>query len=151
MSDFKVQVQTLYGIMDTTEQLEFALQQAAEGVYAVKRNLLAQVRQRERIDSRLNTAAQSLKTQQKSIGRAVSAGRQVAALYEKTEQSLLNWEAVGVGKKVGKDNPNPFDIGDLLNWKNAWKLIGSVGIAGQIAKLPSSLWSGNIFEVSKDI
>ena len=83
MSDFKVQVQTLYGIMDTTEQLEFALQQAAEGVYAVKRNLLAQVRQRERIDSRLNTAAQSLKTQQKSIGRAVSAGRQVAALYEK--------------------------------------------------------------------
>lgn len=89
MSEFKVQVQNLSGIMDSTERLESILQQAENSVTSVKRNLRAQIRQRERIDSRLTAIAEQLGTQRQSVGCAVSTGRQVVGFYQETEQNLL--------------------------------------------------------------
>lgn len=92
MSEFKVRVQDLYGIMDSTQQLENVIQEAASDVQAVKRNLRLQVRQRERIDSRLNAAARQLERHRQSMDRTVGTGRDVAGLYEKTEQGVLRMD-----------------------------------------------------------
>lgn len=89
MSEFKVRVQNLYSTMDSMEQLETVLKQSANEVLTIKRNLTAQIRQRERIDNRLVAASNQLGTQGQSVGRAVSVGRQVAALYQENEEHLI--------------------------------------------------------------
>lgn len=93
MSEFKVRIQNLNSAMDSTQQLESVLKQAADSVQSIKRNLRAQVRQRERIDSRLSFAAEQLLTEKQSIRRVVLVGRQAAELYQKNEEHLLNVSA----------------------------------------------------------
>jgi len=151
VSEFKVQVQNLYGAMDSMEALETILQQAADGVCSVKRNLRAQVRQRERIDSRLNSTADQLKAQRQSVGRAVSVGRQAAGLYEKTEAQLLNIKAGATAEANPEIEEPPFSFDKLFNWDNLWKLVGSVGPAGQFSKTIASFANGKFWDGAKDI
>ena len=153
MSEFKVQVQNLFGAMDSTEQLESILQQAKNSVISVKRNLRAQIRQRERIDSRLTAIAEQLGTQRQSVGRAVSTGRQIAGFYQETEQMLLGLKtgATPPMNESGKGDKTPFAPKDLLSSKNLWKLIGQAGIVGQISKAVASFPTGDAFGTAKDI
>lgn len=151
MSDFKVQVQNLYGTMDSMEALEAVLQQVADGVYSVKANLRVQIRQRERIDTRLSSSANQLKTQRQVVRRVVSVGRQTAELYEKTEKQLLNIKAATSAVADPETEEQPFSIGGILNWTNLWKMVGGVGVVGQIAKTIASFWEGDFWEFSKDI
>lgn len=153
MSEFKIQVQNLYGVMDSTEQLEVILQQVAEGVQSVKRSLRAQIRQRERIDSRLTTMVQQLDTQKQLVQQVVSVGRQVADYYLEAEQGILELrqEPTSTEKSNKASDSVPFDLGDLLNQKNLWKLVGQAGIVGNCAKVVASFTSGDGCGIAKDI
>lgn len=89
MNGFKVQVPNLYTAMDTEQQLEGVLQQAANGVMSVKRNLRVQIRQRERIDNQLETIVRQIEAQGRSVKRVAGVGRQAAEEYQRTEEILL--------------------------------------------------------------
>ncbi len=89
MSSFKINVHTMNNVMDSAEQLETVLQQTADSVYSVKRNLLAQIQQREQIDHRLLSTANQLMAQRQSLGRVINVGRQAARLYQENEERLL--------------------------------------------------------------
>lgn len=152
MSEFKIRVQDLYGIMDSTEALEAVLQQAADGVQSVKRGLRAQVRQRERIDSRLVSTIQQLEKQRQSVGRIVSVGRQAAGLYQDTERALLGLKPGTVPEKGGDGEEKiPFAMADLFPLKDLWKLVGEAGVAGRGFKLGTSLGSAEWWDAGKDV
>lgn len=153
MSEFRVQVQSLYNIMDTTELLESVLQQASDSVMSVKKNLRAQIRQRERVDSRLTMSSQQLESQRLALTRVVSTGRQVADFYQHTEQELLGLQ-VGLASSAnnsGETAKTPFALGDLFTLENLWKVVGQAGVVGQTAKAVSSFSSGDASETFKDI
>lgn len=95
MSEFKVYVQNLTETLNSVEPVESILQQTISEVSAVKRNLRVQIRQRQRIDSRLSTTARQLEAQRQSVVRMVKGGRQVVDLYQQTENQLLNTVANG--------------------------------------------------------
>lgn len=153
MSEFRVQVQNLFGVMDSAEQLESILQQARNNVMSVKRNLRAQIRQRERIDSRLTAIAEQFDAQRQAVGRAVSTGRQAADFYQETELLLLGLKtgATPLVDESSEHGKMPFASEDLFSLKNLWKLVGQAGIVGQITKAVASFPNGDSFGTAKDI
>lgn len=133
MSEFKVRVQDLYSVMDSAEGLETILLQASESVNAVKRNLRVQIRQRERIDSRLTAASRQLEAQRLALGRVVGTGRRAARLYEDTERRLLNMKA---RRQQGGESPwELFELDNLFSMDNLKDLIGETGVLGSILNM----------------
>lgn len=95
MSEFKVRIDSLNGTMDAIAQMESVLRQTAGSVSQIKRDLNVQIRQRERIDSRLIQISRQLEAQGQGLGRTARAGRQAASLYQKNEQQLLQTSKSG--------------------------------------------------------
>lgn len=103
MPEFEVKVQSLQNISSRQAQLAGQLNECAAETENILRGLTMQIRQRERIDSRLREMKTAMERQSRAVSNLASTGEAIAALYQKTEDenSQQNpWNNWGLGMAV---------------------------------------------------
>lgn len=128
MSEFKVDLQKLNTVLNDQERMLPVLEQSTQEIRSIKSSLRMELRQRERIDSRLNSAALSTETHRGALRRWVDVGRQAYELYRLNEEDLVNLRA---GSSAS---------GQAAAGENAW-LYEEIQFAGQtMTKLELIQW-----------
>lgn len=111
MPEFEVKVQSLQNISSRQAQLAGQLNECAAETENILRGLTMQIRQRERIDSRLREMKTSMERQSRAVSNLARTGEAIAALYQKTEdensqQNLWNdW-----GLRMVEIDPSIFNL-----------------------------------------
>lgn len=85
MPEFEVKVQSLRNISSRQAQLAGQLNECAAETENILRGLTMQIRQRERIDSRLREMKTTMERQSRVVSNLARTGEAIAALYQKTE------------------------------------------------------------------
>lgn len=88
MGEFKINIPSLSCVIDEALDLTYVLKTSASEVKNIKNELNMQIRQRERINSRLSISMRDLEGQGAALRRVANTGKQVARLYEQTENQI---------------------------------------------------------------
>lgn len=88
MSEFGVSFEGLNAVMLCDQALIDRLASGADEVRSIRKSLTMEIRQRSRIDSRLDMAAGELEARSQGMRRVVDTGNAVELLYRSTEKGL---------------------------------------------------------------
>ena len=110
MPEFEVKVQSLQNISSRQAQLAGQLNECAAEAENILHGLTMQIRQRERIDSRLREMKTTMERQSRAVSNLARTGEAIAALYQKTEDENSQQSALeALGFQPGAFVPSTLD------------------------------------------
>lgn len=158
MSEFGVSFEGLNTVMLCDRALIDRLASGADEVRNIRKSLTIEIRQRSRIDSRLNMVAGELDARSQGMRRVVNAGNAVELLYRNTEKGLTGrkpadmvWVRPRPGRPAAGSGNSDYAAGDstgnessilplfdfleaggkFLDWLDIGKEFGALGDLGE--------------------
>ncbi len=134
MSQFKVKLDKMESALGEIDQLMPVLQQVAAGITLVRIQMRMEIRQKERISSRLMMLARELEGEHNRMRQMQETGHSIVELYREKEQWLVDaalefLKRLGIGNLDGRsgvfDGEGGYggDQGDLIHNKSGKKTL----------------------------